>query len=78
MFSKYEGIADVTLLSRNMLGKSMNSIPLLMSGILLKCLMWLIFRINVRTKSMLSITSSKVSCFIQIMFSIIKFIRFII
>ena len=27
MFSKYEGIADITLLFRNMLGKSMNSIP---------------------------------------------------
>ena len=37
-----EGIADITLLSRNMLGKSMNSIPLLMNGILMKCLMWLI------------------------------------
>ena len=37
MFSKYEGIADITLLSRNMLGKSMNSIPLLMNGILMKC-----------------------------------------
>ena len=42
MFSKYEGIPDITLLSRNMLGKSMNSIPLLMNGILMKCLMWLI------------------------------------
>ena len=41
MFSKYEGIADITLLSRNMLGKSMNSIPLLMNGVLMKCLMWL-------------------------------------
>ena len=40
MFSKYEGIADITLLFRNMLGKSMNSIPLLMNGILMKCLMW--------------------------------------
>ena len=35
MFSKYEGIADITLLSRNMLGKSMNSLPLLMNGILM-------------------------------------------
>ena len=42
MFSKYEGIADITLLSRNMLSKSMNSIPLLMNGISMKCLMWLI------------------------------------
>ena len=42
MFSKYEGITDITLLSRNMLGKSMNSIPLLMNRILMKCLMWLI------------------------------------
>ena len=25
MFSKYEGIADITLLSRNMLGKSKHS-----------------------------------------------------
>ena len=29
MFSKYEGTADITL-SRNMLGKSMSSIPLLL------------------------------------------------
>ena len=36
------------------------------------------FRINVRAKSMLSITSSKESYFIQSMFSIIKFIRLII
>ena len=42
MFSKYEGIADIALLSRNMLGKSMNSIPLLMNGILMKCQMWFI------------------------------------
>ena len=42
VFSKYEGIADIILLSRNMLGKSMNSIPLLMNGILMKCPMWLI------------------------------------
>ena len=42
MFSKYEGIAAITLLSRNMLDKSMNSIPLLMNGILMKRLMWLI------------------------------------
>ena len=42
MFSKYEGIADITLLSRKMLDKSMNSISLLMNGILMKCLMWLI------------------------------------
>ena len=41
MFSIYEGIADITL-SRNMLSKSINSIPLLMNGILMKCLMWLI------------------------------------
>ena len=33
MFSKYEGIVDITLLSRNMLGKSLNSIPLLMSKV---------------------------------------------
>ena len=38
MFSTYEGIADITLLSRNMLGKSMNSIPLLMNGILMNVL----------------------------------------
>ena len=42
MFSKYEGIADITFLPRNMLGKSMNLIPLLMNRILMKCLMWLI------------------------------------
>ena len=42
VLSKYEGIVDITLLSRTMLGKSMNSIPLLMNEILMKCLMWLI------------------------------------
>ena len=42
MFSKYEGIADITLLSRNMLEKSITSIPLFMNAILMKCLMWLI------------------------------------
>ena len=36
MFSKYEGKADIILLSRNMLGTSMNSISLLMNGILMK------------------------------------------
>ena len=35
MFSKYEDISDITLLSLNMLGKSMNLIPLLMNGILM-------------------------------------------
>ena len=35
MFSKYEGIDDITLLFRYMLGKSMNSKPLLMNGILM-------------------------------------------
>ena len=39
MFSKYE--ADITLYI-SILGKSMNSIPLLMNGILMKCLIWLI------------------------------------
>ena len=38
VFSKQEGIDDITALSLNMLGKSMNSIPLLMNGILIKCL----------------------------------------
>ena len=42
MFSKNEGIEDLPLLSRNRLGKFMNSIHLLMDGILMKCLMWLI------------------------------------
>ena len=42
MFSKYEGIADIALLFGNMVGKSMNSIPLLMNGILMKSLMLLI------------------------------------
>ena len=39
MFSKYESIDGITLLSRNMLGKSVNSIPLLMNGILMESLM---------------------------------------
>ena len=42
VFSKYEGIDDITVLSLNMLSKPMNSIPLLLNGILIKCLMWLI------------------------------------
>ena len=42
MFSKYEGIDDTTLLSLNMLGKSMNSKPLLLNGIMIMCLIWLI------------------------------------
>ena len=42
MFSKYKVIADITLLSRNMLGKSVISIALSMNGISMKCLMWLI------------------------------------
>ena len=78
MFSKYEGIADITLLSRNMLGKSMNSNTFINEWNFDEVSNVVNFRINVRTKSMLSITSSKESCFIQIMFSIIKFIRLII
>ena len=41
MFSKYEGIDDITL-SRNMVGKFMISIPLIINGILMECLIWLI------------------------------------
>ena len=78
MFSKYEGIADITLLSRNMLGKSMNSIPFINEWNFDEVSNMVNFRINVRAKSMLSIASSTESCFIQIMFSIIKFIRLII
>ena len=37
-FWKYVGIDSVTDLSWNMLGKSIKSIPLLMKGILIKCL----------------------------------------
>ena len=48
------------------------SIPLLMNGILMKCLIWLISEDEEHV-----ITSSKESCFIQIMFSIIKFISLI-
>ena len=33
-----KGIDDSTVLSLNMLGRSMKSIPLLMNGILIKCL----------------------------------------
>ena len=35
------------------------------------------FRVNVWSKSMLSITSSKKSCMIEVMFSIIEFISFL-
>ena len=33
-------------------------------------------QVNVRTKSMLNVTSSKESCLIEVMFSIIEFISF--
>ena len=36
------------------------------------------FRVNVWSKSMLSVTSSKKSCMIEVMFSIIEFISFFI
>ena len=36
------------------------------------------FRVNVWSKSMLSVTSNKKSCMIEVMFSIIKFISFFI
>ena len=42
MCLKYKGIADITLFSRNIVGKSMNSIPLSMNRVLMKCLTWLI------------------------------------
>ena len=57
MFSKYEGIADITLLSRIMLGKSMNSIPLLMNRNFYEVSNVVNFRINIRTKSTLSMLS---------------------
>ena len=81
MFAKYEGIDDITLLSRYMLlvGKSMNSIPLRIHEWNFDEVSNMVnFRTNVRTKNMLSITYSKESCFIQIMFSIIKFTCLII
>ena len=73
MFSKSEGMADITLLSRNMLeiyefNTFINERNFDVSNMVN-------FRINVRKKS---VTSSKESCLIQIMFSIIKFIRLII
>ena len=39
---------------------------------------YVILRVSVRTKNMLSVTSSKESCLIEVMFSIIEFISFII
>ena len=45
MFSKFKGIDDTTLLSLNMPCKSINSIPLLINRILIKCLMWLILEL---------------------------------
>ena len=71
MFSTYGGIDDITFLSRNMLGKSINEWNFDEVSNLV------ILLINVRTKSMLSITSSKESCFKQSMFPVIKSIRFI-
>ena len=77
MFSKYEGIADISLLYRHMLVKSMNSIPI-NEWNFIEVSNVVNFRINVRTKIMLSIMSIKESCFIEIMFSVIRFNRLII
>ena len=52
----------------------MKSIPLLMNGILIKCLIG----VNAWSKSMLSVTLSKKSCLIEVMFSIVEFISFFI
>ena len=38
---KYFGIDEITKLSLKILCKSINSIPLLMNGILIKCRLWL-------------------------------------
>ena len=54
----------------------MKSIPLLMNGILIKVPNMIHFRVNVC--SMLSVTSSKKSCMIGVMFTIIEFISFFI
>ena len=62
MFSKYEDMADITLLSRNMLGKSINSIPLSMNGILMTCLKWLIS--ESRSSQIETGFHSKAKCFI--------------
>ena len=65
MLSKYKGINDIndiTLLSRNMLGKSMNSNTFINELNFDEVSNVVNFRINERTKSMLSITSSKESC----------------
>ena len=78
MFSKYEGMADITLLSRNMLGKSYEFNTFINEWNFDEWSNVVNFKINVRTKSRLSITSSKQSSFIYIMFSIIKFILLII
>ena len=52
----------------------MNSIPLLMNGILVKCQMFFccFFQNQYTDESMLSITPSKESCFMQIVFSTIE------
>ena len=72
MFSKYEGIDDIISKYAKYIYEFINEWNFDEVSIVGK------FRINVRTKSILSITSSKMSCLIQMMFSIIKFIRHII
>ena len=64
MFSKYEGIADITVLSRYMLGESTNFNTFINEWNFDEMFNVVNFRINVRTKSMWSITSSKKGCFI--------------
>ena len=57
---------DIIVLSLNMLGKSIN--PLINEWNFDKVPYVIYYRINVRTKSMLSVEPSKESWFIQIMF----------
>ena len=54
----------------------MKSIPLLMNGILVPYMIH--SRVNIWSKSMLSVTSSKKSCMIEVMFSVVEFISFFI
>ena len=56
----------------------MKSISLLMKWYFDKVPHMIHFRVNVWSKSMLSVTSSKKSCMIEVMFSIIEFISFFI
>ena len=74
LFSKQVGIEEITDLSLDILGKLMNSIPLLTLLNFNKMFNMINFGVYIWPKSMLSVTLGKKCCIIKSMSSIIEFI----